>query len=243
MNRTRSSVFATLKLGICLAALLASESAAFALQGGEDPALLPVLIDKRYGPGGRHQLSLQFATNMVTKYVDSTGGLLAYDYNFNDIFGVEINGGYFFSQETSIMDAVRQMFPGREPPLNDLYQLTWMANISAMIVPIYGKISFASEYDPSFDVFIVAGAGYAGLKKKTGSDSDPLPQTSLTSSRPIFNVGFGFRFYFTRLIAARLEIRDYFFPQPNDQYSTDASGLTSNLMAQAGLQFAFGGEE
>jgi outer membrane beta-barrel protein len=243
MKRTRSSAHPAFKLLLLITVITASETAAYALQGGEDPALLPVLIDKRYGPGGRLQLSAQFATNMVTKFVESTGAYLAVDYNFNDIFGVEVGGGFYYGAETSIMDEVRANFPSMEPPLSDLYQLIWMANVDAVLVPIYGKISFAAEYDPSFDVFILAGAGFAGLKKKTGSESNPLPQSSISSGAPIFNAGFGFRFYFTRLIAIRLEIREYLFPQPKDQYSPDASGLTGNLMAQAGFQFTFGGED
>ncbi len=68
-------------------AVLAGERTALALQGGEDPSTLPVLIDKRYGAGGRHQLALFFSTPLVSKFVESTGGYLSYTYNFTDLIG------------------------------------------------------------------------------------------------------------------------------------------------------------
>jgi len=95
------------------AAVLVTEHAAFALQGGEDPALLPVLVDKRYGPGGRHQLSVFVSTAMVSKFVEATGAYATYDFNFTDVIGVELGGGYFLSGESSIMKEVRDNFPAQ----------------------------------------------------------------------------------------------------------------------------------
>ena len=54
----------SLRAATALAALLALpllESQALALQGGEDPALLPVLVEKRFGGKGRVQTSLMFS--------------------------------------------------------------------------------------------------------------------------------------------------------------------------------------
>jgi outer membrane beta-barrel protein len=222
---------------LALLAMLTAEETAFALQGGEDPALLPVLVDKRYGAGGRHQLSLVFSTPMVTKFVESTGAYLAYDLNFSDVIGVEIGGGFFKSGESSIMKEVRDNFPGQEPPLSDLYQMQWVAQVDFVLVPIYGKISFASEVDPSFDLFILAGGGVAGVRRLFLDSSGAENFDSKIA--PAFNAGFGFRFYFNRLLALRLEIRDFVYPEQ----APDNSGFTFNLQFHGGLQLAFGGEE
>lgn len=224
--------------GGAVATMGSSERVAYALQGGEDPALLPVLVDKRFGSDGRHQLGLFFSTSMVTKFVQATGAYATYCYSFSDVLGLELGGGYFFGSESNIMAEVRQNFPGTEPPLSDLYQLTWMGNLDLMLVPIYGKMSFASEVDPSFDLFLLAGGGFAGVRRKEGSPDNP-PEGFDRKTTPAFNVGLGLRFYFNRLIAMRLELRDYFYPEP----AVNASGMTYNFHFQGGLQFAFGGDE
>lgn len=241
-KRTLSLLAGVVAGAVCLA----PASEAFALQGGEDPALLPVLVDKRFGHGGRHQASLFFSTSMVTKFVESVGVVGAYQYNFTDLLGLEFTGGYFFGSETSIMDEIRRNF-GTEPELSDQYQLQWIANVDVMFVPVYGKISFASELDPSFDLFFVAGGGVAGTRRKSGGFSgDTNAGVAFESSvGPAFNFGLGLRFYFNRLVALRLEFRDYFYPEPASYTApeNDVGGFTFNLHFQAGVQFAFGGDE
>src|SRR5262245_11716618 len=94
------------KISILVAAAISSagvEKTAHALQGGEDPALLPILLDKRFGAGGRSQLALMFSTAMASKFVEATGAQLTYSYNFTDLFGVEIGAAGFLGSESSIM--------------------------------------------------------------------------------------------------------------------------------------------
>ena len=239
----RGRAFRALGLGITVGAVLALPGEAAALQGGEDPALLPVLIDKRFGHGGRHQASLMFTTSMVTKFVESVGLYGAYQFNFTDLWGIELSGGYFFGSETAIMDAIRAEL-NQEPQLSDQFQLQWMGNVDVMFTPIYGKISFASELDPAFDLFFVAGGGFAGTRRKSGGHRMNPNETFTTETTPAFNFGLGLRFYFSRLLALRLEFRDYFYPDPAS-YPAPAEnpgGLTWNLHFQLGVQFAFGGD-
>ncbi|MBI2375958.1 MAG: outer membrane beta-barrel domain-containing protein [Deltaproteobacteria bacterium] len=230
-------------------AVMASElPRAHALQGGEDPALLPVLVDKRFGKKSAHQLGLQFSTAMATKFVEDNGVVLTYGYNFSDLIGLELGGGFFFGQESNIMDEVRAQFAGVEPPLSDLHQIQWMAMADLMLVPLYGKMSFASELDPSYDLFILAGAGVGGLRKQSGyldKVSGADSRTYASATQPIFNFGLGLRFYFSRLVALRVEFRDYFYPDPlpnpNDDPKKETDPLTWGLHFQAGLQLSFGG--
>jgi outer membrane beta-barrel protein len=206
---------------------------------------LPVLIDKRYGTDSAHQLSLSFSTSFATKFVESNGITLAYGYNFTDIIGLEIGGGYFFGSESSIMNTVRANFGAQEPPLSDLYQLQWMANANVVIVPFYGRVSFASEFDPSWDLFALAGGGVFGVRKQFGPDGASSFESKVA---PGFNFGGGLRFYWTMFntrTALRLEFREYFFPDPTTDAElspdSDVDSITWNLHFQAGLQFNFGG--
>ena len=59
-----------------------TQQRAFALQGGEDPSLLPVLIDKRFSGRSRHQVGVLFSSSMADKFIESIGGAATYGYNF-----------------------------------------------------------------------------------------------------------------------------------------------------------------
>jgi outer membrane beta-barrel protein len=243
LKLTKSLPFVLLATTIAFAGF---EKRAQALQGGEDPALLPVLLDKRFGPGGRHQLGLTFSTSMATKFIEGTGAHLTYVYNFTDMFGLEIGAGGFLGRESSIMEQVRLNFGSgsEEPPLSDLHQMVWVGTASFMFVPIYGKMSFASEFDPSFDLYFLAGVGAAGLRRQIGL-MNPEYDNKVGVA---FNFGLGFRFYITKLVALRFEFRDYFYPDPGPPadiapVGAETGGMTFNLHLQAGLQFAFGGAE
>ncbi len=247
----RASIPALLCAGIMAAALLGVEKQAYALQGGEDPALLPVLIDKRFGMEGRHQASVLFSTTMVSKFTESTGFGLSYQYNFTDMLGVEVAGGYYFSDETKIMKAIRAEFGGNDPELSDLHQMQYTAMANLVFTPLYGKMSFASEWNPSFDLYVFAGAGLLGTRKLLpgGSAADLFRSGQYESSAGFgFDVGFGLHLYITDLIALRLDFRQFFYPDPdsgniNSKDMEEISGLSSLLQLQAGLQFNFGGED
>ncbi|MEM7677690.1 MAG: outer membrane beta-barrel domain-containing protein, partial [Myxococcota bacterium] len=230
---------------VALASVVSGPTEAFALQGGEDPASLPVLIDKRYGGKNRHQVSVMFATSMVTKFTEGIGAYAAYQYNFSDMLGLEVGGGFFGTNETSIMEEIRAT-NGDEPFLSDQYGLQWTATANVVFVPIYGKMSFASEFHPSFDLFLLAGGGVVGASRKFGGT--PNQPTSTTDSEITWgiDVGGGFRFYITELVALRLEFRNWFYPDPANFLSPNTmreiGGMTSVLNAQIGVQFAFGGD-
>lgn len=217
-----------------------TQQRAFALQGGEDPSLLPVLIDKRFSGRSRHQVGVLFSSSMADKFIESIGGAATYGYNFSDLLGLEIDAGFFNGAETNILAQIRLLTQGSgELQLSDLYQTTWFGTANFVLVPFYGKMSFAAEFDPSYDLFIIAGAGATGLRRVKNSDATGAPTGYDTSVGAIFNVGIGFRFYITKLIALRLELRDYFFPDAGE--CTECTGITNNLHFQGGVQFAFGG--
>lgn len=245
-ERSSRSLQFTLIASTLSLTFFAAEQTALALQGGEDPATLPVLIDKRFGSDGRIDLSLQFTTAFATKYVEGLGVWLGAGYNFSDLLGLEVFGGYIFGSEASIMREIRNGFASTEPPLSDLYQLTWMAGADLVLTPLYGKMSFASELDPSYDLFLLAGGGFTGLRKQEGFE----PGTYTSTAKPMINFGLGLRFYFSKLIGLRFEFRDYVvFPDPslvpvaeNDPTLVEDGGVSFNLHFQVGLQFSFGGE-
>ncbi len=242
---TRFAVRAGLAWCVVFAGVVVGSSEALALQGGEDPALLPVLIDKRYGGEDRHQVSLMFATSMVGKYTEGVGGYLSYQYNFTDMLGIEVGGGFFATSETSVMQSVRAR-TSEEPFFSDQYALQWTGMANVVFVPVYGKMSFASEFDPAFDLFLLAGGGVVGTRRGNGFGGTGDPESFDSSTTWGVDVGGGVRLYLTPLIALRLEVRSWFYPDPADPPAganqTDIGGVTSVINFQAGVQFAFGGD-
>ena len=233
--RRRAATF----VGVALLAFgLAGERTAMALQGGEDPATLPVLLDKRFSQSGRHQVSLLFSTAMVTKLVQAVGAYGTYQYNFADWIGAGVSAGIFLGDETSIADAIRLQEdpdnPEGEEPLGDLHQMFWMASADVIVVPLYGKISFLSEFNPSFDLYGIAGGGVGQVRRNRGP-AGATEFTTDTAFTPIFSFGFGLRLYLTDLIGLRLEFRDFFYPEPEQ----GVGGFTFNLHFQGGVQFTF----
>ncbi|MEO1338542.1 MAG: hypothetical protein AAFV29_23065, partial [Myxococcota bacterium] len=102
-----------------------------------------------------------------------------------------------------------------------------------------------SRWHPSFDLFLLAGGGLVGASRKFGGTAvEPISRTDATVTWGL-DVGGGFRFYVTDLVAIRLEFRNWFYPEPATFQSPNTmreiDGFTSVLNAQLGIQFAFGG--
>lgn len=227
-----------------LAALaIGTPKPALALQGGEDPATLPVLIDKQAGLADKLQLSAFFSTTLATKFTESTGATLNVQYNFIDQFGLELVGGFYATSEAQIVEEVRAELAD-DPILSDLHQMQWVAALNAVWVPLYGKISFASEWNPSFDLYLLLGGGLVGTNRarEVGGvltdESDTAPQ---------FNFGGGLRIFIIPLVAVRLDIRNYFYADPDagelTARGTEISGFTNALVGQVGVQLSFGGDQ
>lgn len=239
------------------AATLAVEPDARALQGGEDASTLPVLIDKKYGLAGRLQLGAMFSTTLATKFTESTGGTLNVQYNFIDQLGLELTGGFYSSSEAQILEEIRtQLGAGVDPQVSDMHQMQWLAALNLMWVPIYGKISFASEWNPSFDFYVLAGGGVVGTKRGISSATSILPDSSETDIAPMANFGGGLRIFVMPMFAIRLDVRNYFYADPdageqtftgddptNQDDDGTISGLTQALVGQVGVQVNFGGDQ
>lgn len=215
-------------------------SAAWAFQGGEDSSEWPGLLNKRSGTAGTIQASLLFSRTLVSKFTESTGTLVALQYNFWDSFGVELNGALYDSSEASVLSEVREQI-SRDPGLSDMHQISWLAGASAVWVPLYGRISFASEWNPSFDLYLLAGVGMAGTRRKRDEGQTAVETTNQ------FSVGGGMRIYLLRSVAVRFDLRNLFYDDPDRGQISDnnsgqpISGFTNMLLGQLGVQVHIGG--
>jgi outer membrane beta-barrel protein len=239
------------RLGLAVVLTWAATSAvdasrAWALQGGEDPATLPVLIDKRYGLKNRLTAHVQFSTPITSKFVESTGVVGGVDYGLYDWLSVGLVGGFFGGGEADIVDQVRATLG--TAPLTDLDRMQWFGGVDVTFTPIYGRISFASEYNPAFDVLAFVGGGALGTERKLGNEvTGTTTETGVTAYG---NFGFGFRFHVLDWLALRTEYRQLIHPEDEiplseqanstvDDPSDRGGGLSTAQQFQIGLQFRF----
>lgn len=215
---------------------------AWALQGGEDPSTLPVLIDKRYGNQRHFTGHVQFSTPLASKFVDSTGVVVGFDYGILDWLSVGLVGGFFGGGEASIVDQVRVQVGGGD--LTDLDRMQWVAGLDVTFTPIYGRISFASEYNPAFDVFGFVGGGAIGTERVLGVPGATTTDTGVTGYG---NFGVGFRFHVLDWLAVRTEYRQFIYPDseipPSERADINADaggGISTAQQIQVGLQVRFG---
>ena len=231
---------------LCATILGTGLSSAWALQGGEDPSNLPVLLNKQYGRGGQWHVSALFSSSLATKFTESTGALINVQYDVFDFLGFELSGGLFASQETAVMKEIRAL--EASPILSDLHQMQWLLGGSLVVTPLYGKLSLASEWNPSFDLYFLGGGGIIGTNRQA-------PIATASAVTPSFHLGLGLRFYVLRSLALRVGFRSYFFEDPDSGLLVDdnlsqqggdgaaigqISGLSSMFQWQLGLQYSFG---
>jgi outer membrane beta-barrel protein len=120
------------------------------------------------------------------------GGSLSY--HLVDSLAIEGRGGFVFAslkQNTiRLLRQVAGVLPENPPEFKyhgDL-DITW--------APFYGKVSLLGEGILHFDTYVTAGGGIFGTDAGTN---------------PAANVGIGQRYFLTRWLVARIELRDYIF--------------------------------
>jgi len=210
------------------------------------PAELPLIENKLHPMGMRFELSPMYTYSLNDKYTHHTGFALAAAFHIFDYLGVEAYGGYNLngfgelnqvsgwpsamrSGWTNLTEAVNAFTHSADAPeflrnkpleLPDLYYQTWNAGANVVFSPFYGKWSIVSELGGSFYLYGVAGAGAAGTAKE-----DYQQQGALITGPVVVPVhyGVGTRIFFTKWLALRLELRDYWWINPEVQ-EQDQSG-------------------
>ncbi len=201
---------------------------------GPDVDDWPVILNQQRTRRNKLQVGLLFSRTLLAKYTESTGVSVHVQYNFLEQLGVELNGATYLSGENALMEAIRVQVD-QEPGLSDMHQMQWLASGSVVWSPIYGRLSLAGAWEPTFDLYLLLGAGVVGTARKFDSTND-LKSISATG-----HIGAGTRLYLWKNFAMRLDIRSVHFPDPgSERPGQDVSGWTSSLVGQLGLQVDFG---
>ncbi|MBI5495148.1 MAG: outer membrane beta-barrel domain-containing protein [Deltaproteobacteria bacterium] len=136
---------------------------------------LPVVDRKLYPMRFNPEFTLQFDYGLADKYTSHQGLRASALFHIWDNVAVEAYGGYLFGSESSIMKTLREksrsnretQHNGREPALPGLQQLTYHLGVDGQFAPIYGKLSFVSEFEASFQLYLLGGVAMAGTRTLT----------------------------------------------------------------------------
>jgi outer membrane beta-barrel protein len=170
----------------------------------------------------RFEIKPYWEFTLNDQFVSHDGPGLALNYYLTQVLAVGIDGVWYgglngendfnFQNRRAARIAV---------PLND-YQLSGDVNFT--YVPIYGKFAGFGDFIFNYDTFILGGVGL--IRTEPIPVIDPDNRKFDWNNLVNFDIGLGFRIFFTRWLAATLEVRDliYFEKTENLSISTKPIG-------------------
>jgi outer membrane beta-barrel protein len=199
----------------------------------------------------RFEINPYVGVTMNDQFVAHPGPGIGLNYYFLHWLAAGVNANVYagmnsesdFNFETSRAARVGQ-------PITE-YQ--WNANANVTFVPAYGKFAAFSNFIFHYDFYFTLGAG--AVSTRPIAVVDPDNRTFAFSVKPTFGGAMGIRIFFTRYLAAMLEVRDYIFwedlenpsiatgfnsagrplaQDPSTWLAPDSS-FTNNVQAQLGL--------
>jgi outer membrane beta-barrel protein len=176
---------------------------------------------------GRFEIMPYFAITLNDQFVSHDAPGLALNYYITQVLAVGLNGNWYdgLNQENDFNFENRRA-ARISVPLND-YQLSGDLNFT--YVPIYGKYAGFGDFIFHYDAYIDGGVGLIRTKPVAVIDPDNR-KFSNWNNLINFDVGIGFRIFFTRWMAAIFEVRDiiYFDRIENIRVATGSTSLPLN---------------
>jgi len=210
-------------------ATLAAASSARAAEVVYGPDGAPTVVQRKlYAMSHRWEAGLTLGTALNASLVDHYGGLLSVTYHPNEWadFGAEVSANY--TRVSGLGQEVRSQLPPRANPrtgtanfgddVRGADQMRGALLAMGRIAPIYGKINPFGEVSVHFQAYALAGAG-VGMFRHDSMDLCSAPGTAVCDSfasdaytRPVGELGAGMRFYLSRTVSLRTELRAFFHP-------------------------------
>ena len=147
-------------------------------------------------------------------------------YFFSESWGLELLFDYNVHIDTRLKELLHEQDAAVRAQIRDRQQLRLA--LSAVWVPFYGKFAFRNTKIGHFDAFLLGGLGTV----RTGASEIGLAP----SFRPEANLGVGFRFHLTPMMAVKLEVRDFVYWAAANPDGKEGGGLTQAW--ELGLSFA-----
>ncbi len=156
--------------------------------------------------------------------------------------GISINVYKSMSVPTALNFSMRRA-THQVAPMNE-YMLGGQLNFS--YVPIFGKFKVFRNFILHWDVWVSGGGGF--VFSRPVPVIDPDYRDFKFTIKYCFNVGIGWRLFFSRFLALTWELRDYIYPEELESLAIDANNradsstwlqddtaLTNNVMFSVGI--------
>jgi outer membrane beta-barrel protein len=171
----------------------------------------------------RFEINPYWVTTLNDQFVSHPGPGLALNYYITQVLAVGVNGVWYGGlNQDSDFNFQNRRAARIAVPLNN-YQVAGDLNFT--YVPMYGKFAGFGDFIFSYDAFIEGGVGVIRTEPIAVIDPDNRKFDWNTSVN--FDLGIGIRIFFTRWLAAVLEIRDIIYPEKieNPQIATGSLSL------------------
>jgi outer membrane beta-barrel protein len=170
----------------------------------------------------RFEIMPYFAVTLNDQFVSHDAPGLALNYYITQVLAVGLNGNWYDGLNSEQDFNFQNRRAARiAVPLND-YQVSGDLNFT--YVPMYGKFAGFGDFIFHYDAYIDGGVGL--IRTKPVAVIDPDNRKFDWNNLVNFDVGIGFRIFFSRWMAAILEVRDIIYSERIES-TTIASGSTS----------------
>lgn len=218
---TRSDLLAIL----AIVATVGAGSAARAEDTIYGPDGAPTIVQRKlHTMTGHWEAGLAGGIALNTSLVDQYAALFSLSYHPNEWLDVGADALGDFAQLSGLSYAIRaDLRPRAKGTLKDEFanagQLRFAAFGVARLAPIYGKFNLASEVSIHFQAYVLGGGGIGYLHHEsvnlcatagTAQCADGQFQTS-NATKPMAELGGGFRFYLGERWSVRTEVRSLLF--------------------------------
>ena len=177
-------------------ALLVASSA---LGTSHEEYQINVIRPKYFVKKSRTELGADFAAviNQTFTYTYLLSGAIVY--HLTDSWGIGVTGAYGLTVNKKDRDVLRDKFRITV----DIFTTQWIAELSTLWTPVYGKYQLTSGRLIYFDTYISAGFGMMGIVLEgKGDKNEPFSCYS-----PV--IGAGQRFYLNKKTSLRWQIRNH----------------------------------
>jgi outer membrane beta-barrel protein len=155
----------------------------------------------------RFEIMPYFETTLNDQFVSHDAPGLALNYYITQVLAIGLNGNWYGGLNAqSDFNFENRRSANIDVPLNN-YQLSGDLNFT--YVPMYGKFAGFGDFIFHYDVYVDGGVGL--IRTEPIAVIDPDNRKFTWNNLVNFDVGIGFRIFFTRWLAATLEVRDLIF--------------------------------
>ncbi|MEL6546246.1 MAG: outer membrane beta-barrel domain-containing protein [Myxococcota bacterium] len=170
------------------------------------------------------ELSILGGGFFVDPYYKGITATAAYTIHLSDFWAWEVvQGTYSFNLQTSLQDEIQRVAFAQGQNVPEFAEITWMAASRLVLKPLYGKQAVFNTEVIHIEAFLAAGP--AVLSRANADSSIAIGA----------DVGGGFRFWVTEMIAIRLDIAQLLY--------LEGSNFETDLHLHAGLSFNLKSED